>query len=311
MTHTLRVSIVTQARHCRKGSNPVTRSIQRNFVNVAGNLKIAVYDFGGFAPACVMLHGLGEGAYVWNDFINAIGNKWRPIALDLLGHGDSDWLLSESYSLDRHVAATIEVLRSFSLGDLVLIGHSLGGDIAVQLAEEFHDVLRGLVIVDTGPGEFPETLAAIAEQMKAAHRDYESVNEFRDWLHAYRPFIHPDAIDYYASAALRLSENGKLIIKFDPALGAMLDAEYDDEWWNVTLPLIVAPTLIVRGQASSVVSQKLANHMCNLLTSGAVAVVPVAGHGVMNDNPDGFRVAVVPFLAGLQMPRRAAPGSRL
>lgn len=287
----------------------MVKSIFPKYVDISSGLKIAVYDGAGSSPVCVMLHGLGEGAYVWNDFIGAMGNEWRPIAIDLLGHGNSGWLLSEPYSFERHVAATTEVLRSFSFENLVLIGHSLGGDIAVRLAQEFPDQLKGLVIVDTGPGDFSDTLAVMVEQLKAVHRDYESVDEFVEWLCAHRPFIHPDTVDYYASAALRLCENGKLVVKFDPALGAMLDTECDDEWWNIALPLITAPTLIVRGQASSVLSQKLANNMRNLLPNSTISVVPAAGHSVMSDNPDGFKAAVVPFLATLRMPRRPLSGA--
>lgn len=265
-------------------------------------LSLGVRDWGGQGIPCVLLHGIGEGAFVWDDFAREICDQWRVLAIDLPGHGASSWLPSGKYSLDDHVAAVASALEVLRLEHLVLMGHSLGGDVALRLAPRFAGVLRGLVLVDTGPEADAEAPVVVATQMRESRRSYETVAEYGDWLCAQRGMVRPEILYRHAEAALRPRAQGGFELRTDPALVGMLEVESDDTWWKLALSRLREPTLLVRGIGSSVLTAPLARAMLSLLPNGSVAVVSGAGHGVMSDNPEGFLEAILPFLRTLLKP---------
>ena len=111
-----------------------------------------------------------------------------------------------------------------------------------------------------------------------------------------------------ARHGLRRREDGSYALKMDPVLrGAMgftqspEEAEQREREWTAAqweaLARIDCPTLVVRGAASDILSPEIADRMVDeVLKQGTLVVVPQAGHSVMTDNPEGFRVAVTSFV---------------
>jgi pimeloyl-ACP methyl ester carboxylesterase len=267
-------------------------------VTITSGLKLGIREWGAGHLTCILLHGIGEGAFVWDDFARRISVDWRVIAIDLPGHGGSDWSESGMYDVDTLVSAVGSAMRVLKVTDFVLVGHSLGGDIAARLCADYHNDLRGLVLVDTSPNISPEVKAVVAAKMSDALRRYSTVDEFYSQLREDR-FLAPAAVvERYARNALRPSDDGGLILRFDPSLLALLNSDDDDDaWWTAALRSIVAPTSLIRGQGSAVLTRGAAGRMLSFLQNGEIRVVDQAGHGVMIDNPDGFFEAMAPFLA--------------
>ena len=95
----------------------------------------------------VLLHGLGSGAGSWDSVAGQLAGTHRVYALDMRGHGSSDWPGTYSFELMRDdVAAFLDAL---SLDRVVLIGHSMGGVVGLLLAESHGDRLTGLILEDT------------------------------------------------------------------------------------------------------------------------------------------------------------------
>jgi pimeloyl-ACP methyl ester carboxylesterase len=278
----------------REGGTILPRSLT---VNTASGGTIAVRAWGEAGPPCVLLHGIGDGAFVWDRFAQSVCADWRVLAVDLPGHGDSDWRPDGGYCLEHYTDTLAETLDGLKLGRLVLIGHSLGGDVATRLARMLGERLCGLVLVDTGPDVSADAPQAVASQMKQAHRPYGSVSDYATWLRDQRVFARPDLLDSQAAQSLRKRDDGWLELKSDPALVRTLEQEHDESWWAPALKRLHAPTLLVRGLASAVLTQATAREMLGLMPDGRMVVVGAAGHGVMSDNPEGFLAAVEPFLA--------------
>ena len=132
------------------------RSAQQR-VAVADDVEIA-YEVTGPAngPAVVLLHGLGEGAASWDPVTPALAAGHRVHALDLRGHGASSWPRRYSFEAMRDdVAALIDAL---GLGEVVVVGHSMGGVVAYLLTLERPDLVAALVVEDVPP-PFPRTRA--------------------------------------------------------------------------------------------------------------------------------------------------------
>lgn len=109
----------------------------------------------GRGPAIVFVHGMGVSSASWKAQMDALEDRFTVVAWDLLGHGRSPVPHDESlYSRDEALADLDDVLAE--LRDVpekpVLVGHSLGGYLALAYAATRPDGIRGLVVLATGPG---------------------------------------------------------------------------------------------------------------------------------------------------------------
>ena len=106
----------------------------------------------------VLVHGFGNDAHIWDDFAPVAAPHYRVLALDLRGHGDSAWPLHAEYEYAHHVADLEAVLDGLGIERLVLVGHSLGGRVAMLFAGVHPERMAGLVIVDSAPAPWPVNL---------------------------------------------------------------------------------------------------------------------------------------------------------
>lgn len=110
--------------------------------------QLAFSDLGS-GPAVLFIHGLISDHRTWNAAMQALAGAHRVIAPDLLGHGESVGSPGD-YSLGAHAAALRDLLDLLELDRVTLVGHSLGGGIAMQFAYLFPERVRGLVLVSSG-----------------------------------------------------------------------------------------------------------------------------------------------------------------
>ena len=106
----------------------------------------------GDGPPIVFLHGLGTSAATWTECMDLLADRYTVAAIDLLGHGGSPVPEDPAeYTRDRALDDIDDVLASLD-GAAVLVGHSLGGYLALAHAATRPDVARGIVVLNTGPG---------------------------------------------------------------------------------------------------------------------------------------------------------------
>ena len=117
------------------------------------------------APTVVLIHGLGSDRTQWLEAIEDLSHRFRVIAYDLLGHGRSDRKRWADHSLEAMAGDLDRVMERFSEGKAVVVGHSMGGMIALTWCrlnpEKMHDRLAGLVLVHTTPVNPFETMAPV------------------------------------------------------------------------------------------------------------------------------------------------------
>jgi pimeloyl-ACP methyl ester carboxylesterase len=106
----------------------------------------------GTGVPLVFIHGLGGTAATWDGVVAALRDRYQTVAIDLLGHGASPVPDDpDEYTRDRALADIDEVLAELA-EPAVLVGHSLGGYLALAHAATRHGVARGIVVLNTGPG---------------------------------------------------------------------------------------------------------------------------------------------------------------
>lgn len=103
----------------------------------------------GSGPALLLIHGIGDSAESWHDLIPSLARNHTVIAPDLLGHGDSDKPRAD-YSIAAYANAMRDLLSVLDVERVTVIGHSLGGGVAMQLAYQFPDRCERLVLISTG-----------------------------------------------------------------------------------------------------------------------------------------------------------------
>lgn len=126
----------------------------------------------GSGDPIVFLHGIGSSSATWTEVMNQLADRFTVASFDLLGHGGSPVLDDPAeYTRDRALDDLDDVLATLD-GQPVLVGHSLGGYLALAHAATRVGVARGIVVLNTGPGfRDPEKREAWNERSRRnAHR---------------------------------------------------------------------------------------------------------------------------------------------
>ena len=111
------------------------------------NSKIA-YSVFGKGSTIVLLHGFLENRKMWNSVTDVLSEKHRFVCIDLLGHGDSD-LLGYVHTIDEQAAVVKAVLDHLRLRRYTILGHSMGGYVALEFAKKHGDNLKGLCLMNS------------------------------------------------------------------------------------------------------------------------------------------------------------------
>jgi pimeloyl-ACP methyl ester carboxylesterase len=107
------------------------------------------YRRGGSGPALLLLHGVTDSSATWEGVAPFLAEHFTLIAPDLLGHGESATPRGD-YSLGAHASGVRDVLTALGIDHATVVGHSLGGGVAMQFAYQFPERCERLVLVSSG-----------------------------------------------------------------------------------------------------------------------------------------------------------------
>jgi pimeloyl-ACP methyl ester carboxylesterase len=254
----------------------------------------------------VLLHGHGNEAHLWDDFVPTVAPYYRVVAVDQRGHGDSDWDPEARYDIDSMTDDLEAILDALEIERFVLVGFSMGGRVSMSFGGRHPERLAGLVLVDIGPEVDPRGASRIGNEMAENRAPvFKSVEEYAQMLSLNYPAGQRDALLRMATHGLKQRDDGLYELKMDPKLRGERPSDEDaraleekniQSGWDA-LARIPCPTLVVRGAASDILSPDTADKMVDeVLPDGRLAVVPQAAHSVATDNPKGFEEAVTAFV---------------
>lgn len=261
----------------------------------AGGIRTHYHDVGRGDPV-VLLHGSGPGVSAWANWqhtIPALASTNRVLAFDLIGYGATERPDIIRYSLRSwtdHVWAFLDVL---SLDRVSVVGNSLGGRLALQMAEDDRSRLRKMVLMGS-----PGVGMTVTEGLKAL-RGYEpSLANMRALLTGYFAVDESIITDelvrirYEASAAPGAHEAYRLMF-FDPR-HAGNDLGITEE----QVRAVTVPTLLVHGLQDKVVPPEVSWTMVNLLPDADLHVFARCGHWTQIERAAEFNALVAGFLNG-------------
>jgi pimeloyl-ACP methyl ester carboxylesterase len=265
-------------------------------------VELAVSDARGEGLPVVFVHGFSNDRYVWDDLARALPERYRPICYDLRGHGDSGWALDCRYHPLDHARDLAEIADALALERAVLVGHSMGGNVATLFAARHPERVLALALLDTGPALGQDAWRRASGDISEQARAYESVAEYRKLLGLAYALAAPVALDRLARTSLVQRRDGRFEPKLDPALLELLGSENqlretEAMLWDA-LAKLRCPVLLARGERSAMLPEPIARRMVDeVLADSRLAQIPNAGHAVMLDNGPALRAELEQFLA--------------
>ena len=252
-------------------------------------------------PWLLCLHGAAQNAHMWDFTALALCTRYRVIAVDQRGHGDSGWAPNGEYDRESYVEDVGNFVDHLGMESLVLVGLSMGGSNSVAYAASHPDRVKALVVVDVGPE--PASSGGRAVNNFVTQKDVlDTYEEFVQRVIDYSPFRPEWQIRGSLRHSLMQRPDGKWTWKYDPVLRdparrAQQQSVREDpaSRWDLW-ERIACPTLIVRGEQSDVLSSDVAQRMLERNRNSRLVEVPNAGHRVPGDNPVAFEEAVRAFL---------------
>ncbi len=253
------------------------------------------------APPIVLLHGGHQSAHSWDLVSLHLARRYRVLALDQRGHGDSEWARDVEYTNTTMSEDAEAFIQALGLAAPVLIGHSMGGRNALLLARRSPALLRALVIVDIAPEISDEGRHAIAGFVRT-NQEFDDLDHFVANVRKYDPYRPREHIERTVKYNMLRRADGKFVSKCDstPRRLGLLPGTTADHVSLEDLRAFPMPTLVVRGENSNIVTPEAAEHFRDALPHGQLAVVPNCGHNVHGQNTLGFLEALGGFLEGLR-----------
>jgi pimeloyl-ACP methyl ester carboxylesterase len=135
------------------------------------NIKISYTD-AGKGTAVVLLHGFLENKTMWNTLVPELTKKNRIITIDLLGHGDTE-CLGYVHSMEDNADIVHAVLHDLKIRKAAIIGHSMGGYVAMAFAELYPEMMKGIVLLNsTSRADSAERKTNRGRAIKAVKQNY-------------------------------------------------------------------------------------------------------------------------------------------
>ena len=103
----------------------------------------------GSGPAILLIHGIGDNSTTWSTVQTKLAQRFTVIAPDLLGHGQSDKPRAD-YSVAAYANGMRDLLSVLDIDEVTVVGHSLGGGVAMQFAYQFPQLVERLILVGAG-----------------------------------------------------------------------------------------------------------------------------------------------------------------
>ena len=269
----------------------------RTFQGHAGVLLAAEHRGEAGAPQVLLLHGGGQTRHSWRGGLDALADAgFEAFSLDLRGHGDSGWAKDGAYTLDAH-AADLRAVVSV-LDRPALVGASLGGLISLLAMGEAPTVeASALVLVDVVPKIEAQGASEIHAFMKARPDGFDSADEAADAVAAYLPHRSRPSNPAGLMKNLR-ARDGRLHWHWDPRILRQQWSDPDAVRRRLedAARRVQAPTLLIRGALSRVVSLEGVRAFLELIPSARYVDVAEADHMVAGDRNDAFNAPLLDFL---------------
>jgi pimeloyl-ACP methyl ester carboxylesterase len=264
------------------------------WLRTSDGLRLHYLDWPGDGDVLLLLHGGALSAHTFDLLTLALGGSVRCIALDMRGHGLSDW--ADQYPVDRYAADVVELIDDLGLAAIHVTGMSLGGCVAGHAAPLLGSRLKSLTFIDVAD----QVSFAASARMRAFIDQVRPVPRVADLVGqalAISPQTDPDLMSYRYQHLLKPGPDGftwkmdrRRRTDFEAILGKLAEL-------SGLAARLSCPVLVIKGSRSRVLSQRRLERFAGRFHRGAWIVVPDAGHNVQEDQPVRLAAALQDVIA--------------
>lgn len=250
------------------------------------------YEVAGSGPALLLLEGLGYGLWMWSKQRPALARHFTLVMPDHRGNGQSD-KPDEPYTIRLLAEDALAVLNELGMERAHVLGVSLGGMVALELAVYFPERVRGLVLASTTPGgPHADPMPRVTQEAWLAARTLPP----REGLRAAMALAfgsgymetHPDEVEWILTERLRAPQP-------DHAWLRQLQAAWQFDVFDA-LGGIEHPALVIAGSEDRVVPTSNAHVLAGRIPNARLVVFEGAGHLVFWERAEEFNAEVIRFL---------------
>ncbi len=275
---------------------------------VSQRLRLHYVDWGNpEKPLLLLVHGGRDHCRNWDWVARELRDDWHVIAPDLRGHGDSQWSTGGSYALIDYTLDIAQLLDALDVFPVTVIGHSLGGSVALQYTGTYPDRVRKVVAIEglgPPPGMVRETPAHkrmqhwVSEMQALARRRvrrYANLDEAVARMREANPNLSAQQAYHLTVHGVNRNEDGTYAWKFDNYVRAASPYLFNMRDARALWEQVVCPTLLLRG-TESWASDPEKDGRAKAFSNYQLVNVEGAGHWVHHDRLDVFLEVVREFL---------------
>ena len=245
------------------------------------------------SPVLLALHGLTQQSHTFDSVAGRFAGRYRVVAPDFRGRGESDWASPETYALPQYVDDVVKLMDALEIPAAHILGTSLGGLCGLSVGAFHSQRVLSLALNDIGPEIDPAGGARIAAYTADVPVSFPTLAAVVDWAmgrYVWLRRLPREQVTEQIRWAVRESDGGWRF-KFDPAIGRVprpspeVMAAAGAIWWKA-LETLPCPMLLVRGAVSDVLSRETADEMARRQPALVRAEVAGMGHAPMLSEPE-------------------------
>lgn len=243
----------------------------------------------GHGQPVIILHGLFGMLDNWQTLGKRLAEKYQVILVDLRNHGHSprDPELNYQVMMDDLEELTDDLF----LDEINIIGHSMGGKLAIKFAQSYPELMNKLIVADIGPKKYPIHHHQILEGL--VNVPVSKINSRQEVREVLSNYIEQDHIIQFFLKNLYWKEKGLLDWRFNLKSIANNIQNVGDDLLD---PKFEKPTLFIRGGSSNYILDADFKDIKNTFPNSQVATISNTGHWLHAENPQMFFELVDDFL---------------
>lgn len=260
-------------------------------------IKIHYLDWGnGDADTrqpLVLLHGIGKLARCFDPIARRFCERYRVIAIDMRGHGDSGWHPQAEYLVEDYVKDIEALIAQLGLRNVIVWGQSTGGRVAQILAGTHPESVVAAIIEDVGPERPKEISTRRGSRMAREQEGWATLDELVVDMKTQSPRTPESTLKHIAVHNSKRRADGRVILKRDPDIEKGF---IPTEIWRF-VKTIRTPIIYILGGNSSIVPPETQEELKRALPQVEIVTMPGLGHYPCEEDPAGFAAIVDGFLA--------------
>ena len=244
----------------------------------------------GFGEPLMIIHGLFGSSDNWGMLGKKFAEKFTVYLIDLRNHGRSPHSSVMNYELmadDLH-----ELILDQGIENPVLLGHSMGGKVALQFNEKYKNILKKLIVADIGIKSYPMHHDIIIKGLK--NINLKSISSRKEAAEALSEFVEEFGVQQFLLKNLYWIEKGKLAWRMN--LDVIIQ-NIQEVLTEIKTKNNLTKTLFIRGELSNYILEEDFSEIKKALPNSIVSTIENVGHWLHAENPIEFYKIVTSFIS--------------